>query len=525
MKIRLSKKFVLILGGGLLLCGASGAAAVLIGADKILGPSYSDLNGLSCTTLQTVKSKKDQRYWVRKYVTSDETGDGMSRIRTALRVARAVQAKEKADLVQIAMIDKAGPKDRAAMRGRMVAAQVVYIPDLSKVPEGAAAVNYSAYYLDGAPTAKGEYFGMRVDLPLEDVEHLEAKLTDKADCIEPEPPEGAHPVTKSGHGLRTPTDHGEAAGGHGEAPAEGHGEAPEHGEAPAAEGHGAAPAEGHGDEVAAKESGGFLGSVTGMLFGSKEEPTADHGAEGVEHASAPADGHGAAEPAPAGHETTAASDHAPAEAEAAGEHGTTAPKPAEHDAVEEGGHASEAKADGAHEASTASEPFAEGEAATAEVSDDHGEQAAKPSHGATSEKPAEATHAEKSAEAGKPAEEQSFLDQVKGMIFGGPSDKADGTPHEEAKADAGHEAKQAGEQVHEPAPEPRTSAEGGKRWSDASEKDEIHSADQPAGQDAQATEHADAKPAEGPNQADAAGAAWLEKCRAQSAGAAESPKH
>ncbi|WJH40907.1 hypothetical protein N7E02_10215 [Aliirhizobium terrae] len=253
MKIRLSKKFVLILGGALLLCGASGAAAVLIGADRILGPSYRDLNGLACTTLQTVKSKKDQRYWVRKYVTSDEEGDGMSRLRTALRVARAVQAKEKADLVQIAMIDKAGPKDRAAMRGRMIAAQVVYIPDLAKVPEGAAAVNYSAYYLDGTPTAKGEYFGMRIDLPLEDVEHLEAKLTDKADCIDPAPAEGAHlPVTKSGHGIMKPAEHGEAAGGHGEAPA-GHGEAPEHGETPVAEGHEIAPAEGHGEEVAARK--------------------------------------------------------------------------------------------------------------------------------------------------------------------------------------------------------------------------------------------------------------------------------
>ncbi|SFB19837.1 hypothetical protein SAMN03159496_02308 [Rhizobium sp. NFR07] len=472
MKIRLSKKFVLILGGGLLLCGASGAAAVLIGADRILGPSYRDLNGLSCTTLQTVKSKKDQRYWVRKYVTSNEAGDGMSRIRTALRVARAVQAKEKADLVQIAMVDKAGPKDRAAMRGRMIAAQVVYIPDLAKVPEGAAAVNYSAYYLDGAPTAKGEYFGMRVDLPLEDVEHLEAKLTDKADCIDLEPAEGAHPVTKSGHGVRKPAEHGEAAGGHGEAPA-GHGEAPEHGETPVAEGQEAAPAEGHGEEVAAKESGGFLSSVTGMIFGSKEEPKAEHGA---------------AKPT-------------------AGEHGAAA----------EAGHAApDAKANASHDAPKTSEPAAEGHATAAETSDDHGEQAAKP---AEAEKTADAAHAETAADAEKPAEEQGFLDQVKGMIFGGSSDKADGASHEEAKADAGHEAKQASEQAHEPAPEPRTSAEGGKRWSNSDEKDEIRSEDT-AGHDTSEAkpedEHAEAK-ADGPNEADAAGAAWLEKFRAQQA--------
>ena len=95
MKVRLSKKFVLILGGGLAVCGASGAAAVLVGTDKILGPSYREINGLACTTLQTIKVRNDRSTWVRKYVTSDETGDGLTRVKTALRVARAVQEKEK----------------------------------------------------------------------------------------------------------------------------------------------------------------------------------------------------------------------------------------------------------------------------------------------------------------------------------------------------------------------------------------------------------------------------------------------
>jgi hypothetical protein len=441
MKVRLSKKFVLILGGALVLCGASGAAAVLIGTEKILGPSYRELNGLACTTLRTVKIRKNESTWVRKYVTSDAAGDGITRVRTALRVARAVQEKEKADLVQIAMIDKAGPTDRAGMRGRMIGAQVVYIPDLDKVPEGAAAFNYSAFYLDGAPTDKGEFYGMRIDLPLEDVEHLEAKLTDKADCIDP-----AGMISAGEHG-------GAAKGGNDEAKLSGHGEADGdgassgHGEAPAAHGHEADPAEGHGDQMAAKESGGFLSSITGMFSGSKDEAAGGH------------------------------------------------------DAPVEGGYAA-AEADGAHDTA---EPAGEEHAANAETDDDHGEQSAKA---------VEAVHAKKTAEPEKPAEEQGFFDQVKGMIFGGSSEQAEDASREEAKAEAGQSA-------IEPAPEPRTSAEGGKRWSNASEADEIRS--EGNGNDI----HAEAGPeaADGANEADAAGAAWLEKFRAQSSAPASGVKH
>ncbi|MCJ9742818.1 hypothetical protein [Neorhizobium sp. SHOUNA12A] len=299
LKFRFSKKLVFILMGSIVvLGGGSGAAAVLIGTDKILGPSYLEINGLECTALETVKIKRDQRYWIRKYVVSDGTGDGLARIRTALRVAKAVQEKEKADLVQVAMIDKAGPRDRAQMRGRAIGAQVVYIPDPNKAPEGADVRPYSAYYLDGAANSNGEYYGMRIDLPLEDVETLTARLTDHADCVEPvvAAPEGEHGASAS-HGEK-PKSHGAMS----EKPASGHGE-------PAADPHGApadahgAPAEGHGDEIAAKESGGFFSSITGMIFGSKAEAPAEaaHAPEGgaaaaQTHAAAPA---AAAHPAPA----------------------------------------------------------------------------------------------------------------------------------------------------------------------------------------------------------------------------------
>ena len=148
MKVRLSKKVVAITVGVLVICAGSGAAAVYVGTDKLLGPSYLDVNGLECTTLQTDRIKRDKRNWIRKYVVSDKPGDGMARIRTALRVARAVQEKEKADLVQVSVLDKSGPTERAEMRGRVIGAQVVYIPDLAKAPDGAQVQTYSAYYMD-----------------------------------------------------------------------------------------------------------------------------------------------------------------------------------------------------------------------------------------------------------------------------------------------------------------------------------------------------------------------------------------
>jgi len=425
MKIRLSKKFVFLLGGAIVLCGASGSAAVLIGTDKILGPSYKDINGLACTTLQTQKMRRDGSIWVRKYVTSDQAGDGIARLKTALRVARAVQEKEKAGLVQVAMIDSAGPKDTADMRGRAIAAQVVYIPNPTKIPAGGQAENYSGYYLDGAPSANGHFYGMRVDLPLEDIEHLEAHLTDKADCIDPSLPEGSEAAKAE-----------PKASGHG-APAGGSEKPSGHGAAPATEGA-SAEAEAKGEEVAAVEGGGFLSSITGMVFGAKEEATAGHEAGQGEEKAVPA--------------------------------------------------------------------------AAAPSGENHGAQAAKTDTASTD----------------KPAEEKSFFDQAKSMILGSSADEPAAPAQKEAKADAADEAKQASE----PAREPRTTAEGGKGWSKSDAADEVHSgtAADSKGQPKATTEAAQAEAhaggpqpaASGTSAADTAGAAWLEKFRAQQAATATS---
>ena len=384
-KIRISRKIVLAFGGVLVLCGATGAAAVFIGADKILGPSYSDRNGLECTEVQTVTIKKKDRFWVRKYITTDKPGDGMTRVRTALRVAGAVYASQKPDLVQVVVLDKSGPTDRSAMRGRAVGADVIYIADPSRVPEEANGQKFTARFVDKPANAEGLFYGEKIALPEAEIETLVARLDDNTDCIKPEVvvPEGhgapAEHGTPEGHGEAAPADgHGEAAptDGHGEAaPTDGHGEAvpaeePADGHAAAtdeADAHGAdaghaaegapaheAPAgadapdeavapntteaDAHAKpaEPAAKpaESGGWLSSLKGMVLGSDPE--------------APA--HAAPDGAAAGHDGAPAETATPEEAAA----------PAEHDAAP----ADDAAA-AAAEHEVTPEPAAEGKAKSA----------------------------------------------------------------------------------------------------------------------------------------------------------------
>ncbi len=193
----------------LLLGGASGVAAILVGKDRFIGPSHASINGLECKTAQKVDIKKNGSFWVRKFIRTTG-GDGAERAKTALRVAKAVYEREKPDLVQISVLDSDGPQMRSEMRGRAIAAQAVFIPDTSKLPQDAHAQEYSVFYYDGDAGADGMFYGMRIDVTLEDAEAMVAGLSDIADCVDP---------TSEG-----------AAGGHGAASTGGHGtEAPSHG--------------------------------------------------------------------------------------------------------------------------------------------------------------------------------------------------------------------------------------------------------------------------------------------------------
>ncbi|PZP43992.1 MAG: hypothetical protein DI595_20560 [Agrobacterium fabrum] len=232
-RMRFSRKLVMIGGGILLLAGATGSAAVFIGSERLLGRSYVSSNGLSCDAVQTVNIRKNGSLWVRKFIRTGG-GDGPERLKTALRVAKAVYDRQKPDLVQVSVLDKNGPQLRSEMRGRAIAAQVVFIPDLAKIPEGAEAHRYSAFYYDGAANGSGQFYGLRIDLPLEDTEAMAAGLSEFADCATPASDAGSEgqegKPTKSEGGRSETGDDGDGGaptkGGEGGAGAEAKGETP-----------------------------------------------------------------------------------------------------------------------------------------------------------------------------------------------------------------------------------------------------------------------------------------------------------
>jgi hypothetical protein len=237
---RLSRKLLIILAGVTVLTGASGAAAIFVGRDALLGPPAEEVSGIACTTVTTVRLDRNGQHWLRKYVRS-EAKEGEMRIKTALRVAGAVSNHEKADLYQIILLDAAGPVNRADMRGRAIGAEVLFARDPSSVPGMTAP--FVARYTDGKPAANGEFYGERKELSLAEIKTLVTAMQEREDCVDPNAVAEA-----GGHGESA--GHGEAKteeGGH-EAPAEGHAA-----EGEAAGDHASAEAEEGSHEVAASE--------------------------------------------------------------------------------------------------------------------------------------------------------------------------------------------------------------------------------------------------------------------------------
>ncbi len=452
-KIHISRKLVLAFGGVLVLCGTTGAAAVYIGADKILGPSYAQLNGLACTEVKTVTVKKKDRFWIRKYITTAETEDGLARVKTALRVASVIHDEMKPDLIQVVVLDAKGSKTVPDMRGRAVGADVLFISDPSRVPEYASGQMFTARYVDKAANEIGQFYGEKINLTEDDIGQLVSRLDDRADCVKPEvaTPDG-HGAASDGHGEAKPAD------GHGDAKkkdkSSGHGETSGHGEAAPAEDHGAeVSAEGHGEAApqgAEGKSKGWFASITGMILGGDEQEAATPGS--ADHAAAPVAEGDAGHGEPVTEQAAAEEDSG---------HGATKPVAAEmpHDT-------------------------AAGKQASA-----HGAEPSAPEH--------EVASAPAAAEAPK-----GWLGSVSGMIFG----------EKEAKplpfGGAGRKivpAEQTSAPAHPEQPAAENGAHGDQAHAPAVKPDEAKAPE------AAATDHG---AGEMSTEADAAGAAWLAKLRA-----------
>ncbi len=182
---RLSRKLVIIVGGVALLMGLSGVGALYFGKDRVLGfVNMASTDGLQCTDVNLVTIRKQNHLWIRKYITTKPT-DGVTRVKTALRVAKAIYDEQKPDLVQVVVLDKNGPTLRYDIRGRALGADVVYVPDPSKVGDGTVEAPFTARYYDGGASDQGLFYGERVDMLPKDIDGMMASIKDHTDCADP----------------------------------------------------------------------------------------------------------------------------------------------------------------------------------------------------------------------------------------------------------------------------------------------------------------------------------------------------
>jgi hypothetical protein len=202
---RLSRKLVMIIGGVALLMGSSGVFALYIGRDRLLGPSASSTNGMKCTDVNLVTIRKNNHVWLRKYITSD-AADGLTRVRTALRVAKAVYDAQKPDLVQVVVLDKKGPTLQSDIHGRALGATVVYVPHPEKVADGTVDAPITARYYDGGASAEGLFYGERVDMTTADIDRTMAGLNDHSDCADPVTTEAAKAPEGGKHPKKKPAE-------------------------------------------------------------------------------------------------------------------------------------------------------------------------------------------------------------------------------------------------------------------------------------------------------------------------------
>lgn len=215
-RLRLPRKAVFVASGGILLLLTATAAATYVmgGIDSFLDGG-ADIYGLDCRLVETVAfDEGEHARWVRTYV-AVAGSDGMARVRTGLRVARAAAAAGHADLVLVVVLDADGPKQRPKMRDNAVGARVIYAPNPARI--AGMSVPYSVTYRKGTAAGSGAFYGDAVDLPPADIDALVAKMKKPYGCKEPQAAEtadaSAHGENNNDHAVRKPA-HGETKAHH-----------------------------------------------------------------------------------------------------------------------------------------------------------------------------------------------------------------------------------------------------------------------------------------------------------------------
>lgn len=177
---RLKRIAVRLFLGSLVLCGTSGAAAVYLGPDVLIGPSFEEVHGVECQTLVKTRKRDRDGPWIRQFI-AVKTDDDRVRLRTALRVAKSVQHAESAHVVQVTVIDPGGPIQMSEMRGRAIGAQVTLIPDPMNDVEKKAGT-YSGFSIQGATSSDGEFHGIRLEALPEDLAAISGDFTEITGC-------------------------------------------------------------------------------------------------------------------------------------------------------------------------------------------------------------------------------------------------------------------------------------------------------------------------------------------------------
>lgn len=195
-KIRLSRKLLIPLLGIFVLFGGTGAFAVIFGAQSLLRPHEESLIGGQCVHIQTALAETPSGQMRLEKFIRMENADDLTRVKTAMRVARIHSRNASVDLIRVVVLDTNGPLKRADMRIRAIGAEVIIAVDPHLVTE----LKYPviAKYVEGLASAEGRFYGKKVELSPSDIKTMMAampKIADGPDCSEPE---GAAEKPKNG---------------------------------------------------------------------------------------------------------------------------------------------------------------------------------------------------------------------------------------------------------------------------------------------------------------------------------------
>ncbi|WP_430242656.1 hypothetical protein [Neorhizobium sp. DAR64861/K0K2] len=183
---RIIKVRLAVVTGSAVFVGAAAGAALYLAPHLIPGNSAETAAAMQCSTVKTIRSNDKDGTHVRTFLAVGPM-DEAARMRTALRVAKALHEAEKPHLIQVAVLDEAGPTTLAEMRGPVIGARLTFIAKATNDAEIKAGP-FSGYAIQGSAGSDGRFYGARQDFNLADFASMTSGLGELSDC-KPDPTE------------------------------------------------------------------------------------------------------------------------------------------------------------------------------------------------------------------------------------------------------------------------------------------------------------------------------------------------